>query len=1173
LSDLTIKDARDDSRKKLDEYLKEFDKISSNFEKSGSRPKNEKDAGAPGGPAEDAAKEVAATRLERNARPSQPRGKQLRRSGLPEDYDSTGLGRREAYAVGGGATGARDTREIGAKADGGHKPPRSGGAAGAGVADALGAMPSRSAGAGNSASASGAGTEMGKTNSAAAAAKQKKAKKRRRGAHPVRVAVFILLVFAITGGIAAFGYVASVIKSMPEIDPNDISSILYQNSTLYDDEGNVVDDLFFADEGLRTNVTYDELPQNLVDAIVAIEDKTFWTHNGFNFIRMAGAIRDSVLKKTRIRGTSTITQQLARNIWLVDTRSEYDLTRKLREALYAMQLENKLTKKQILEAYLNTIPLGNRSYGVQAAAQAYFSKDVKELGLVECAALASLPQAPTRYALVQAIEREKASEDDPNLLAVGAQYAYVFNDAVESRKNTVLDFMLEQGYISESQREEANSVSLRDLVKPRTENEAGESNYFADYTIKTVIADLQSELGVDEDRARQMVYGGGLKIYTTLDSKTQKLIESEFENNDNFPKLTPQKDKAGDILNVKTKAKLLYDYGNCFDEEGYFALKSDEYELQNNGDLLLMGGKRLNFYTTNVNGATDYSVEFKDLFVQEDKTYYFMRGGVVFIGSEYKTKTEGGDLLVSKKFFDENPSAFEISGDRVAIRPNAYTLRERVVQPQSAMALLDYKTGAIKAMAGGRNVTGRLLYNRATSPRQPGSAIKPMSVYGPALQMGADGEPVQNGDLTYGDYWTAASGIVDEPMASGDGSIWPKNWYSGFRGMQSLRRSVEQSVNVNAVKVLVNIGADRSLRFLKNLGVTTVVESGRTNDMNAAALALGGMTNGISPLQMAAGYGSFGNEGKYVAPRPYYRITTARDEPIIDHEPYSRQAMDPGVAWLMTDILRTTVTNGIASRAAIPSQPVAGKTGTTSDKFDAWFVGFTPRYSASLWIGCDMGVELAEGSAAATKAWSKIMKQVCDGTERGSFPAAPPNITTMAVDSYSGLLPSPYSGVRTEYFIKGTEPTQMDNTSSPTYVCAVSGYLATPYCPARTLFQQPAEGDPVAKPSYYCNLHNHDAENYPIDPAKELISDFYWDGVYRDAEYYDRLSQSLEETDPDSTPDQSEPPSWIRPLPIEDGADNSDRQSGGPAQGAERPASGLDGADGGNASRGDEDVH
>jgi penicillin-binding protein 1A len=383
--------------------------------------------------------------------------------------------------------------------------------------------------------------------------------------------------------------------------------------------------------------------------------------------------------------------------------------------------------------------------------------------------------------------------------------------------------------------------------------------------------------------------------------------------------------------------------------------------------------------------------------------------------------------------------------------------------------------------------------------------------------------------MTYGTYWTAASGIMDEPMQF-QGRTWPKNWYNSFRGMQSLRKSVEQSVNVNAVKVQLSIGAERSLKFLKNLGVTSVVETGETNDMNPAAMALGGMTRGISPLQMAAGYGAFGNGGLYVEPRPYSKITNRRGEIIIGREPYTKQAMDPGVAFIITDILRGVVTNGIANRAAISSQPVAGKTGTTTEKYDAWFVGFTPQYSAALWIGCDVGIELSEGSGAATRAWSKIMAQVCEGLERGSFPSAPANVTTATVDAVSGMLPSAYSSKRSEYFLRGTVPTLVDNYSGPVYICPISGYLATPYCPARVPFgtavasadivggnednpDEAASQGTGVRPKYYCHLHNGDPEHYPIDPAQTLNEDFYWDGVVRDDAYYESLPEELDGTD------------------------------------------------------------
>ncbi|MDR2088889.1 MAG: transglycosylase domain-containing protein [Clostridiales Family XIII bacterium] len=961
------------------------------------------------------------------------------------------------------------------------------------------------------------------SNSGGGAQKGPKGKARKR--HRIRwfrLLCFLFLFGAVFCTAAAWLYAKPIIDSTPRIDPDEISSMLTESSALYDDAGNLIDDIYMGD-GRRTNVIFSDMPENLIDAFVAIEDKTFWTHHGFNFVRIIGAIRDSVLRGKSISGTSTITQQLARNLWLTDEMADHTMKRKLQEAIIALQLEEHLTKEQIIEAYMNTIPLGNRSFGVQAAAQGYFSKDVQDLSLLECAALASLPQAPTKYALVQTIYREDVVADDPDLLFVGDQYAYVYNDAVLSRTGLVLRFMLEQGYITQAEHDEAANQNLRDFVKPHFDADNATSNYFADYTIQKVVQDLMAQYDIDEDEARQRLYTGGLKIYTTMNAGMQSLIEAEFALNENFPRLTPKKDRAGNILDKNNKI-LLYAYDNFFDEAGVFTLTEGEYEALPDGGLKLLAGKRLNFYFTQANDRTDYSVEFKDLYVQEDKLYSIIRGGVIPIPSEYKSKDAEGNLIIDSRFFGESGNFRFVDGG-IAIDPSSYTLRQAAAQPQAAMVVLDYHTGAIKAMVGGRNTEGRLLYNRATGPRQPGSAIKPMSVYGPALQMGVENEPVTSGEPSYGNYWTAASGIVDEPMTF-QGKTWPKNWYSGYRGMQSLRKSVEQSVNVNAVKVQINIGPDRSLRFLKDLGVTSVVETGDTNDMNPAALALGGMTHGISPLQMAAGYGAFGNKGLYVEPMPYSKITNRRGEIIIGREPYKKQAMDEGVAFIMTDILRGVVTNGIAGRAAISSQPVAGKTGTTTEKYDAWFVGFTPQYSASLWIGSDVGIELSEGSGAATKVWSKIMGKICEGSERGSFPSAPSNVKSMTVDAVSGMLPSAYSLTRSEYFIRGTEPTQVDNLSGPVYICPISGYLATPYCPARVPFgsvrvatdetaggdeDHPEESPPPTgpRPRYYCHLHNGDPERYPIDPAQTLNEDFYWDGVVRDDAYYE--NQEAEE--------------------------------------------------------------
>ncbi len=932
------------------------------------------------------------------------------------------------------------------------------------------------------------------------AAMGKKGKRRKRKKYKLNKKKIFLFLLAAAFVFAAvvIGFSASVIMNAPEIDPDNIYSLLSENSVLYDDEGNPIDSIF-AGEGNRTNVEYSDLPPQLVNAFVAIEDKTFWDHHGFNITRIFGAIKDSLISGDQVSGTSTITQQLARNLYLTETRTQHSMERKIAEAYYTVLLENALSKEQIIEAYLNTIYLGYESYGVQAAAQAYFSKDVGELTTLECAALASLPKAPDSYALIKRYKPEDVDPDDQNIIYIGNEFIYLFNDKSAVRRNATLKNMFEQGYITEKEKTELMAEDFKSHINPSLESVTSFSTYFADYVIDQLIDDLMDEYNYKYDDAKQKVYNGGLNIYTTLNSNMQKIAESEFSNNANFPGVTHlRKDANGNILNAN-KNILLYNYSNIFDEQGNFNLWPAEYTWQSDGSLLLHKGKRLNFYKTEVGGNVDYNAEFKTMYTIENGVFYSIAGGVLAVPAQYKSRTDNGDLIIDAAFFKDKPDAFVVNGDHITVGPTHYTLRQKVVQPQGAMVITDYKTGGIKAMVGGRNTVGRLLFNRAISPRQPGSSIKPMAVYASALQTAV--EALGRGEIqtftdqsgnpitSYGDYWTAASMIEDAPMVF-NGKQWPKNWYSGFRGWMSFRTSMEQSVNVNAVKIFLQHGPEYAARMLKKFGVTSVVESGETNDMNAAALALGGMSHGIAPIEMAGGYGVFGNQGKYIEPVAYTKVMNNRGELILEKTPETHDVIDPGVAFIMTDMLRTTVTNGIAGGASIGVQPVAGKTGTTTDNFDAWFVGLTPQYAASVWIGNDINIELSQGSAAAAKLWSKVMRQVCAGLPSGSFPAAPSNIISASVGS--AVAEDGTIQTRSEYFIKGTESGRgtLNSEETTKEICADSGLLATPLCPNRITktgtLSQFDDGSGHTLPYYYCNLHNPDASVYAIPPGTQL---------------------------------------------------------------------------------------
>lgn len=815
-------------------------------------------------------------------------------------------------------------------------------------------------------------------------------------------------------------YSFTVIANTPKIDPENLYDYLSESSVLLDDQGNVIESIYL-DDGNRTNIDYKDMPQDLIDAVVSIEDKTFWDHHGFNFWRIGGAIKDSILSGGNISGTSTITQQLARNVYLSETKSVRSLARKISEAYYTVLIENALEKEEIIEAYLNTIYLGNNSYGVQAAAKSYFNKEAKELDLIECASLAALPKAPDSYALVKKIyatENTSILTEDQKVLYENDDYIYYYNGNVsQGRRDLTLKNMHEYGYITDKEYEKAKKQKLVNHLDIRSSLRSTGSSYFADYIVSELVEDFMEKYNYTAQEAKNKVYSGGLTIQTTLNSQAQEAIEDAFANDYNFPSNTNiNYDSEGNILNSYGGVSL-YDYDNYFNSEDEFVLTKSEYKIDNDGNLVIKKGKRLNFYTTTVQGTTDYSVEFKDMYIYKNSSIYSIEGGTILIPQQYKTLDKDGNLVLDKAFFEDETISdkfFEKEGSSYVVPASCYSLRAEVRQPQAAMVITDYHTGQIKAMVGGRETSGRMLYNRAINPRQPGSSIKPLAVYSTALQQGyeaaQDGKPmsftpIDKDDKTkyFGSYWTASSGINDAPISL-NGSKWPKNWYDGYKGEMTMRKAVEQSVNTIAVRVLNHVGTSRATEQLKKFGVTSVVEDGDVNDMNASALALGGMTHGISPFEMSNAYGAIANGGTRIEATTYTKVTNKQGKVLLETKPEKIEVLDKGVAYVTQSILQSTVEDGIASRARVSGQPTCGKTGTTSDSMDIWFCGYTPQYSAALWIGNDVNITINATSDAVASLWSKIMTQATSGMD-GSLASRPDNVI--------------YTGG--EYYVSGTE--------------------------------------------------------------------------------------------------------------------------------------------------------
>ena len=711
-----------------------------------------------------------------------------------------------------------------------------------------------------------AASDNGKPSSKKKGKKKKTKVKKKRGFFGwVLAFIEIMVALGILCGIAGGTYAAITIAHADTIHPEQIYNTLEVSTHIYDDQGNLTNDIYLSEN--RDIVKYDELPKNLKNAFIAIEDKTFWTHKGFNFRRIFGAIWNSVSGGGEISGTSTITQQLARNIFLPEEKSVRSIKRKIIEMYYAYEIEEELTKEEILTAYLNTIYLGYGCYGVDTAAKKYFSKDVEDLTLKECAALAALPQAPGVYALLM-------TEDDEAETTTKINDGLYANDISRSRRYLVLDLMAEQGYISQKRADKAKKP-LEKFINPGGASMTASSS-FKDYLLDTVKHDLMDQYDLSSEQAEKMIYTKGLNIYSTLDSQAQRVLTSEFKNGSNFP--------------------------DAVSDEG---------------------------------------------------------------------KVEG------------------------------------------AMVIVEVGTGKVKAMAGTRHVNGDKLFNRAVSPRQPGSSIKPLAVYAPALQKSfeyqKEGKFFEFKDTGYdyqgtrfwGNYITAGSGVTDERMTV-NGKVWPQNFSRTYTGYKTFRQAIQLSINTCAVKILAQVGTDYSMNMVKKFGISTAIDdtSEAYNDVNLAALGLGAMTEGVTPLDMALAYAVFPNGGVRNSGICYTKVTDSDGKVLLEGKSEETRVLDEGVAYIMTDVLQTVVSDGIAGDAAIYGENVGGKTGTTDETWDIWFDGFTAKYAAALWIGTDNNIELTSTSATAARLWSTIMSQV-NGALGGEYKSMPDNVMVKNGEYYT----------------------------------------------------------------------------------------------------------------------------------------------------------------------------
>lgn len=747
----------------------------------------------------------------------------------------------------------------------------------------------------------------------------------------IRILFLSLITLCVMGLCMGIGSFKGIIDNAPEVSEVNITP-LGAATFVYDEEGNKLQKLT-APNSNRMPVAMDQIPEDMQHAVVAIEDERFYEHNG---IDVRGILRAAVRGITSMdfsEGASTITQQLLKNNvftnWTNESSQIEKFKRKFQEQYLAIQVEKELGDKNvILENYLNTINLGAGAYGVQAAAQRYFGKDVWDLNLSECATIAGITQNPTLY----------------NPILNPSENA--------DRREDVLEHMLEQEYITQVEFDEAMGDNVYDRIQSNNlmeESEVTVYSYFTDHLTDEVINDLQTLKGYSERDAENKLYSGGLRIFTTQNPQIQKIVDEEYLNPDNFP------------ANV-------------------------EYALDYSLTVLNPQGEEVN-----------YSKEMMTIYFQDNEDPSF---DLLFDSPE-----EG------QSYVDRYRETILADGStQVAERVNF------IPQPQSSLTIIDQKTGHVKAIMGGRGEkSASLTLNRATdSTRQPGSTFKIPCVYAPALDA-----------LNK----TLATTYVDEPFKYDDGAP-VKNADNTFRGPTTIRKAIQDSVNVVAVKCLTEITPQLAYEYIRNFGFTTVIErevqeNGDVWSDLYQSMALGGLTRGVTNLELCASYATIANSGKYIKPTFYTKITDTDGNVIIDKTTASTTVTREATAWLLTNAMQDVVKYGTATSVQLSNMPVAGKTGTTEYYDNLWFSGFTPYYTCTVWSGYDNNEKLPDEYMYRNYhkiLWKSIMSRIHEDLEYKEF-TMPDSVEKATVCSATGKMPSGGCPTVTEYFETATLPT------------------------------------------------------------------------------------------------------------------------------------------------------
>jgi penicillin-binding protein 1A len=693
---------------------------------------------------------------------------------------------------------------------------------------------------------------------------------------------------------------------------------------------------FFIERRILTPVA--EIPERLRRAVIAVEDVRFFEHPGLDYIGMLRAAWTNLRRGGKVEGASTITQQLARSLFL---SSERTFDRKVHELILAYKMELVLTKEQILELYLNQIYFGQGAYGVASAAQTYFGKDLSALTIAESAFLAGLPKSPNHYSPFKAYDRAK------------------------KRQEHVLARMEEAGFLTAAEREQA----VAEILNFRRPGGVQAAPYFVEYVRQLMIAKY----------GEAMVYKGGLKIFTTLNLEMQRAAEAAFTAG--LRELDKRQGWRGPLRTVEVTAPTLPTGPSTTDQmvkvgdyrEGFVTkVAKDHYLVQV--------------------GPTVARLAFDDMAWAKRRLTGSDTAKDVIVNSNLKQVLKPGDVIeVMVKKLD---------------RDIVHVQLEQTPLVEGGLITLEPGNGAIRAMVGGYDF-GRSEYNRAVQARrQPGSAFKPI-IYATAMSQGM----------------SPASVILDAPVVYEqelDEKTWkPENYGKKFHGMVSLRDALAQSHNLATVRLLDKVGVKNVIEFAKTVGITSPL---------ATDLSLGLGSSSVGLMELTSAYSVLLNQGSRAEP---YAILIVKDNAGKVLELTETQAMaviSQETAYLITNMMEDVVQKGTGQAAKVIGRPIAGKTGTTDEFINAWFIGGAPNLVTGIYVGFDDRRSLGEtesGAHAALPIWVNFMKEALRAIPVMAF-TIPEGVTFVKVDPATGLLEGEQDGQAStvELFTKGSEPTQ-----------------------------------------------------------------------------------------------------------------------------------------------------